>query len=119
VTAYAPPGIRRTDDQRAEALKLANRVRVERSKLKRRLRTGEVQAWEVFADPPTDCLSMKAYDVLRALPKMGDYKAARMLAALRISPAKTVGGLSQRQRDLLVGLLRAPTALDAYREATR
>ena len=44
------------------------------------------------------------FDILMAVPKFGRVKAARFLNQARISQAKTVGGLSERQRSELVGL---------------
>jgi hypothetical protein len=40
------------------------------------------------------------------LPKVGPVKAARMLAQCRIAHAKTLGGLSDRQRAALIDLVR-------------
>jgi hypothetical protein len=42
--------------------------------------------------------------MLLAVPKFGRVKATRFLNQCRISQAKTVGGLSERQRSELIGL---------------
>ena len=42
--------------------------------------------------------------MLLAVPKFGRVKAARMLNQCRISQSKTVGGLSDRQRQELIAL---------------
>ena len=42
--------------------------------------------------------------MLMAVPKFGRVKAARLLNTCRISQSKTVGGLSDRQRQELIGL---------------
>jgi hypothetical protein len=39
------------------------------------------------------------------VPKIGPVKAGRLLTIAHISPSKTVGGLSERQRASLVELL--------------
>ena len=44
--------------------------------------------------------------MLLAVPKYGRVKANKMLQTCRISPSKTIGGLSERQRTELVWLLR-------------
>ena len=46
-----------------------------------------------------------ALDLL-AVPKYGRVKVNRILTHCRISPSKTIGGLSERQRNELVSYLR-------------
>ena len=43
--------------------------------------------------------------MLLAVPKYGHVKVNKILAQCRISPSKTIGGLSQRQRAELIGHL--------------
>ncbi len=50
-------------------------------------------------------LTAKVYDMLLAVPKYGKVKATRFINHCRISQGKTVGGLSERQRNELVDLL--------------
>jgi hypothetical protein len=45
------------------------------------------------------------FDMLLALPKYGSAKAAKLLHGCRVSPSKTFGGLSERQRMELAGRL--------------
>ncbi len=52
-------------------------------------------------------LSAKVFDMILAVPKYGRVKANKILTQCRISPSKTIGGLSERQRAELVTLLRA------------
>jgi hypothetical protein len=44
--------------------------------------------------------------MLLAVPKYGHVKVNKILAQCRISPSKTIGGLSPRQRAELVSFLR-------------
>jgi hypothetical protein len=44
--------------------------------------------------------------MLLAVPKVGRVKANKVLNLCRISPSKTIGGLSERQRTELVELMR-------------
>jgi hypothetical protein len=46
------------------------------------------------------------FDMLLAVPKYGRVKVNKVLVQCRISPSKTIGGLSQRQRTELVSMLR-------------
>ncbi len=94
----------RSLDQRMEALKRANEIRVKRARLKKDLKDGEAQIDEILTHPPDWVSTAKVFDILMAVPKFGRVKAARFLNQCRISQAKTVGGLSERQRAELVGL---------------
>lgn len=79
----------------------ANRIRVERAKLKRCLKDGSIDAVEVLADPEWWVMSMRVEALLRSLPKFGAVKAFDLMRRCQISSTKTVGGLSHRQRDAL------------------
>jgi hypothetical protein len=94
----------RSLDQRMEALKRANDIRVKRAKLKKDLKDGRVRIEEILGNPPEYVSTAKVFDMLMAVPKFGRVKAARFLNTCRISQAKTVGGLSERQRAELIGL---------------
>jgi hypothetical protein len=96
----------RSLDQRMEALRRANEIRVRRAQLKKDLKAGNVQIEEILSNPPQYVETAKVVDILMAVPKFGRVKAARFLNQCRISQSKTVGGLSERQRTELVGLLR-------------
>ena len=96
----------RTHDQRMRALRRANEIRTQRAKLKRDLKAGKVKVEQLLLDPPEYVMSAKAFDMILAVPKYGRVKANRILSQCRISPSKTIGGLSERQRAELVGQLR-------------
>ena len=96
----------RSLDQRMEALKRANDIRVRRAQLKKDLKDARVQIEDILLDPPEWVETAKVFDMLMAVPKLGRVKAARLLNSCRISQSKTVGGLSERQRTELVHLLR-------------
>ena len=94
----------RSLDQRMEALKRANDIRVRRAQLKKDLKSGRARIEEILRDPPEYVETAKVFDMLMAVPKFGRVKAARFLNQARISQSKTVGGLSDRQRSELIGL---------------
>ena len=50
-------------------------------------------------------LTAKVIDLLMAVPKRGKIKSARIMEQCRISPSKTLGGLSERQRTALLSIL--------------
>jgi len=94
----------RSLDQRMDALRRANEIRVRRAQLKKDLKDGRVRVEEVLRRPPDFVETAKVFDILMAVPKFGRVKAARFLNQCRISQSKTVGGLSERQRTELIGL---------------
>lgn len=107
MSTIAPP---RTLDQRTAALKRANLIRVARADLKKNLKTGAANVIDVLRDPPSELATMKVFDLIAALPKKGDVKAARLLNVNLISHRKTVGGLSDRQREALIAELEGQVA---------
>ena len=96
----------RTHSQRMRALSRANEIRTKRAQLKRDLKAGKVKVEKLLLDPPDWVLSAKAFDMILAVPKYGRVKANKILNVCRISPSKTIGGLSERQRAELVSNLR-------------
>ena len=96
----------RTHEQRMRALRRANEIRSARAQLKRDLKAGKARIEQLLADPPEYVLSAKAFDMIIAVPKYGRVKANKILNQCRISPSKTIGGLSERQRAELVAFLR-------------
>ena len=91
--------------QRREALEKANVVRSERAQLKRDLKAGKCKIHTLLRDPPESIHTMKVFDILVAVPKYGRVKVNRILKDCRISPSKTISGLTARQRDDLVKLM--------------
>lgn len=90
---------RRTPQQRLDALRKANDVRVQRASTKRMIRERPAYVLDVLKEPVAAHLqTMKAYDLLMAVPKFGRVKVIRILSRHRVSTVKTVGGLSDRQR---------------------
>ena len=92
--------------QRMTALQRANDIRSRRAQLKRDLKAGKVKIETLLLDPPEYVMSAKAFDMILAVPKYGRVKVNKILSQCRISPSKTIGGLSERQRGELVAMLR-------------
>lgn len=88
-----------------DALRKANEIRTRRAQLKKELKSGDKDIIEVLTNPPEYLLTAKVVDLLLVVPKFGRVKATRVLTRCRISQAKTVGGLSDRQRAELIELL--------------
>ena len=92
--------------QRMEALERANQIRTRRAQLKRDLKAGRASIHDLLLEPPEFVETAKVFDMLLAVPKYGRVKTNRILNQCRISPSKTIGGLSERQRTELISLLR-------------
>jgi S13-like H2TH domain len=91
--------------QRQSALAKANQVRSARAQLKRELAAGQTALTQVLADPPPYAASAKIRELLLAVPGIGPAKADRALTHCRIATAKTLAGLTNRQRTELGELL--------------
>ncbi|HVS28367.1 MAG TPA: integration host factor, actinobacterial type [Solirubrobacteraceae bacterium] len=92
--------------QRMDALQRANHIRTRRAQLKRDLKARRHSIEKLLLDPPEWTETAKVFDMLLAVPKYGRVKVNKLLMQCRISPSKTIGGLSERQRAELVTLLR-------------
>ena len=78
----------RSLDQRMEALKRANDIRVRRAQLKKDLKDGDAQIEEILSDPPEYVSTAKVFDMLMAVPKFGRVKAARFLNTVPDQPVE-------------------------------
>lgn len=97
----------RSLEQRMTALNIANGVRTARAELKRELKAGARDVRLLLDDPPDELVTCKIVELLLATPKVGRVKADRLLRQSRVSPSRTVGGLTDRQRaELVIRLTR-------------
>jgi hypothetical protein len=96
----------RSLDQRMDALSRANEVRALRAQLKRELKARRVSIGALLLDPPPYLQTAKVFDMVLALPKVGRVKATKILQSCQVSPSKTFGGLSERQRAELAARLQ-------------
>jgi hypothetical protein len=98
-----------------DALAKANEIRCYRAEVKRQLKAADQRdamietAW-LICDTPTMMETMKLADLLLAVPSVGQTKLNRILRTARVSPSKTIGGMTLRQRLDVVGQL--PHALE-------
>lgn len=92
--------------QRMDALQRANEIRTRRAQLKRDLKGGRIGIDGLLLAPPDWIETAKVSELLLAVPKYGRVKVNKVLQQCRVSPSKTIVGLSERQRNELVVLLR-------------
>ncbi len=96
--------------QYMRALERANKVRLARADLKRRISTGEIDVTDVLIDCPWEADSMAVADLLLSQRRWGQTRCRKFLAQLPMSEKKTIGSLTDRQRQTLVAMLRGAGA---------
>jgi hypothetical protein len=106
----------RTLEQRMAALATANEIRFYRAQLKRDIAIGEVDALAILRRPNQKVQTMKIWDLLRAIPGVGVTKSSAALRKAGVSPSKTLGGLTARQRRELAIHVRPRFGLVAQRQ---
>jgi hypothetical protein len=96
----------RSYEQRMSALARANEIRFARARLKKALKAGDYTPATVLFSLQYDWLhKMRVEQVLLATPTLGRVKVARALNSCRISPSKTIEGMTERQREELLSYL--------------
>jgi hypothetical protein len=87
------------------ALQRANEVRLARAELKRRIATGDSHVAEVLLQCPWEAASMPVADLLTSQRRWGQTRCRKFLAQVPMPEKKTVGSLTDRQRQTLVAML--------------
>lgn len=106
VAVATPIAPARSEQQRLKALERANEIRSHRRVVKIDLKARERSPADVVRSPEPELETMKLYALLLAIPKVGRVKANKILTVAKVSPSKTLGGLSARQRMELLAILR-------------
>ena len=91
--------------QQLQALRQANRVRLARAELKRRVAAGAVTAREVVLDCPWEAAGMAVGELVRSQRRFGDARCRRLLLAAGVPEQKALGQLTERQRRQLAAVL--------------
>ena len=95
-------------EQRLEALERANEIRTLRAQLKRDLKGGRKAIEDVLTQPPEYLATASILDLLIWTPKRKRIKANRVLRRCQITPSRTVGALTERQRQIIIAELHRP-----------
>jgi len=96
--------------QHLRALEYANRVRLARARMKRKVAEGELSAAEVILSCPWQAHSMSVSDLLMSQKRWGRARCRRLLVSLGVPENKQIGTLTERQRLALAAMLNAKTA---------
>jgi hypothetical protein len=91
--------------QYMRALERANKVRLARAELKRRVATGETSVAEVVLECPWEAQSMTVADLLMSQRRWGISRCRKFLVQVPMSETKTVGTMTDRQRRTLAAML--------------
>ncbi len=91
--------------QHLRALERANRVRLARAALKRRIAAGALTVNEVVLDGAWEVHSMKVNDLLMSQKRWGHARCRRLLLSIGVPENKPVGTFTERQRRALVAAL--------------
>jgi hypothetical protein len=94
------------------ALERANKVRVARAALKRKVAYGDLDVAEIILSCPWEVRSMAVSDLLMSQRRWGATRCRKTLARLPLSDRKTIGSLTDRQRrELAATLIHSGTRL--------
>jgi hypothetical protein len=106
-------------EQHLRALEYANRVRLARASLKRKIAAGELSAAEVILSCPWQAQSMRISDLLMSQKRWGRTRCRRLLMAHFVPENKEVGTLTERQRLALAAVLAAKSEQMEHERAER
>jgi hypothetical protein len=94
-------------EQHLRALEYANRVRLARARMKRKVAAGELSAAEVVLTCPWQAHSMSISDLLMSQKRWGRARCRRLLVSHGVPENKQIGTLTERQRLALAAVLTA------------
>jgi hypothetical protein len=96
------------------ALDRANRVRLARADLKREIADGSRTVADVILECPWESESMTIADLLMSQHRWGRTRCRRFLAQVPMSETKTIGSMTQRQREQLAARLNGEAVIDPF-----
>jgi len=91
--------------QHMQALQHANKVRLARAALKRKVAEGAVPVSDVVLTCPWEAASMTIAELLLSQRRWGATRCSKFLAQLGLPETKTVGSMTSRQRDVLATMV--------------
>ena len=95
------------EQQHLRALEYANRVRLARARMKRKIAAGELSAADVVLTCPWQAHSMSVSHLLMSQKRWGRTRCRRLLVSLGVPENKQIGTLTERQRLALAAVLTA------------
>ena len=98
--------------QHLQALEHANRVRLARAEMKRRIAAGDLPAAEVILSCPWEAESMSISDVLMSQKRWGRARCRRACSRDSRSSSASVGTLTERQRSIVASTLSGERSVE-------
>jgi len=92
-------------EQQAMALAEANRVRMARAALKRKIKAGELHVWDVLRKPPEFILGIEIGALVMCERRWGLSRARSLLARIPIRETRQLRLLTERQCEQLASLM--------------
>lgn len=100
--------------QHMRALEQANRVRLARAELKRQVSDGYQTVAGIVLDCPWEADSMTIADLLMSQHRWGRTRCRRFLASIPMIETKTLGSMTDRQRQTLAAKLSGEIVVDPF-----
>ncbi|MDQ6810511.1 MAG: hypothetical protein M3Z95_01255 [Actinomycetota bacterium] len=97
------------------ALERANQVRLARAELKRQVANEELAVASVIGACPWEAASMAIADLLMSQRRWGQTRCRKFLAQIPMSEKKTIGSMTDRQRQTLAAMLTSAERGRAWR----
>lgn len=95
-------------EQRREALRKADAIRIPRSRFKKDLKAGRMDVHNLLMNPPELIETMTLFDFVRATPKHATKKANKVIRKSGISASRPMGTLTEGERERLSMLILRP-----------
>lgn len=93
--------------QNMRALEHANRIRLARAELKRRIAKGDVSVAEVLLEPTDAAAGMEITELLTSQKRWGSTRCSKFMDSIGLHESKTVRSLTERQRSAVAAVLQA------------
>lgn len=109
MSAVASPPVGR---QNMMALERANRIRLARAELKRRIASGDLTVADVLLEPAEEVEGMEIVELLTSQKRWGATRCNKFLDSIGLPETKTVRSMTERQRSAVAAVLqsRRPSA---------
>ena len=89
------------------ALEQANRIRLARAELKRRIAKGDVAVADVLLDPSDEISGMEISELLTSQKRWGSTRCSKFMDSIGLQETKTIRSLTERQRSAMAAVLCA------------
>ncbi len=93
--------------QNMRALEQANRIRLARAELKRRIARGDVLVADILLEPSEEVAGMEIVDLLTSQKRWGSTRCTKFMDSIGLNETKTVKSLTARQRSAMAAILTA------------